>query len=288
MAVLFYPILILKKGSLSIHPAFFLGTNLFLILLGIRDSRKVVLRKERIVRDLPREIRVGVLSDLHIGPWIGKEEVEKRVDLLLKEEPHLIFLLGDFLTEGVSEKEFLFALNPLRKLPKKAPTFAILGNHDLHKKESLKSLLFSYGIFICTEKPVRVEIQGTSCEIIGISYEFPPRKGREKLTSLSWGTPSLKFLLLHSPFQFSPRRVPPQTIAFAGHLHGGQIGIRWGSLHFSILDLFRIPHKGVVEKDGKLLLISGGAGFYGFPLRIGIPNEVNLLTILPRRGRSIL
>ncbi len=77
-------------------------------------------------------------------------------------------------------------------------------------------------------------------------------------------------LLAHEPFVFPmvPRRV---ALTLCGHTHGGQIDLPIVGAPFSPTRLYNYGH--IVER-GRNLIVSGGLGESGLPIRIGVPPEI--------------
>ena len=83
---------------------------------------------DRAIFPAPRGLRILHLSDLHFGPHVSMELIERAVELGLAQRPDLIALTGDFVTGRLREAAAYAAV--LRRLSAAAPTFACLGNHD--------------------------------------------------------------------------------------------------------------------------------------------------------------
>ena len=53
-------------------------------------------------------------------------------------------------------------------------------------------------------------------------------------------------------------------------------------LDWTVLSRSRWPDHGLFGHGANRLYVHRGTGFYGFPLRIGVPGEPSLLEVLPR------
>lgn len=248
---------------------------------GLYRSQKLVseVRSFRL-GGLKEPLRIAFASDFHVGKIAGKEEVIRCVDLIENSAPDLIFLGGDFLTELVFHPFWEPALSPLARLPRIAPTFAVLGNHDRHDAQALREILERWGIVLLEGKVATFPFRRNTIKIGGVPFFFQPSRVRRILRELPLD-PGPAICLLHDPFHWDPQLLPQATLTLSGHLHGGQIGFHASRFHLSILSLFRIRDSGLFEKSGRFLYITPGAGFYGFPVRLGIPNAVTILELLP-------
>ena len=84
-------------------------------------------------------------------------------------------------------------------------------------------------------------------------------------------------LLAHEPdiFPHVPARV---GLTLSGHTHGGQIRI----LGYSPIVPSRYGRRyayGLVEEEGRRLVVSGGLGCSRYPVRFGVPPEIVLLDL---------
>ena len=90
------------------------------------------------------------------------------------------------------------------------------------------------------------------------------------------GSPAL---LLHDPSAF--KHVPENDVdlTLSGHTHGGQVGLLSLGIDWTVLKRSRWPDHGLFARGRSLLYVHRGTGFYGFPLRVGVPGEASLLEI---------
>ena len=64
------------------------------------------------------------------------------------------------------------------------------------------------------------------------------------------------------------------------HTHGGHVGIQLGQDHaITVVSLVGIPDQGVFRRGDMRLFVTRCVGFYGYPMRVGIPPEIALLTL---------
>ena len=97
-------------------------------------------------------------------------------------------------------------------------------------------------------------------------------------------TQALSFLL-HDPLGF--RHVPKgeADLTLSGHTHGGQVGLVSLGVDWTVLKRSRWPDQGLFGHGPNRLYVHRGTGFYGFPLRIGVPGETSVLeVVLPRQA----
>ena len=72
--------------------------------------------------------RIAVVSDIHLGPLLGRAHTERIVRMINETEPDLVAVVGD-LVDGTVE-ELGAAAEPLRDLESREGTFFVTGNHE--------------------------------------------------------------------------------------------------------------------------------------------------------------
>jgi len=230
-----------------------------------------------------RPLRIAQIADPHLGPWQPVAKLRQHIEGLLDREPDLVLLTGDFLTmEGGGTPGALgAALAPLRRLPGRC--FAIFGNHDHAYPDEVRAALASTNVTLLVDAEVVVATPIGPVQILGADYVGRGR--RQHIQTLCARFPRrdgmVRMLLLHDPlgFQF----VPPGDVdlTVSGHTHGGQLGLVSLGLDWTVLAPTRWPDHGLFAHGANRLYVHRGTGFYGFPLRIGVPGEVSVLEVLP-------
>lgn len=233
-----------------------------------------------------RPLRIVQITDPHLGPWQPVHRLQRRIRKLLAYRPDLVLLTGDYLTmEGNGSPGSLAeALRPLRAYAGRC--FACLGNHDHEALEEVHAAMAANGIPLLVDDATEVETEAGPVQILGADFHY---KGRpELLKDLFVRHPRapgrLRLLLLHDPSHF--RDVPKGEVdlALSGHTHGGQVGLVSLGLNWTVLANTRWPDHGLFGYGAGRLYVHRGTGFYGFPLRIGVPGEASLLELLLPHG----
>ena len=70
------------------------------------------------------------LSDLHIGEMIGKEQVQRYVELSNAQHPDLVVLVGDIMDYESRFAEKAHIEEDLQQLQSRYGTYIVLGNHE--------------------------------------------------------------------------------------------------------------------------------------------------------------
>jgi predicted MPP superfamily phosphohydrolase len=228
-----------------------------------------------------RPLRVVQISDPHLGPWQPEGTLRERVAELAAHDPDLVLLTGDFLTmEGVGSPGSLGrALAPLRALAGRC--FAIFGNHDHESPEEVRNALAANGVHLLVDEEALVETAAGSVQIVGADSVGRGRKAH--LEALMQRFPrragALRLLLLHDPLGFPLVPRDDADLVLSGHTHGGQLGLVSLGRSWTVLSRTRWPDHGLFGLGRTRLYVHRGTGFYGFPLRIGVPGEMSVLEI---------
>lgn len=253
------------------------------------------------------KLRIAAIADLHAcKPWMPIDRVHSIVESTNALGADLIVLLGDYVgsqrvtIEPVDQEELAYALGRLR-----APlgVHAILGNHDWWSDRAvqqafsgtpeLQTKLEKAGIPVYENDVRRLSKDGHSFWLCGLGDQWafygnrnhadrPDRfgyLGRDDLPAtlakLTDDAPAI--MMIHEPDIFAemPDRV---ALSLAGHTHGGQVQF----FGYAPIIPSRFGHRyvyGHVREGAKNLIVSGGLGCSGLPLRFGRPPEVVVVDV---------
>lgn len=227
-------------------------------------------------------LRVVQIADPHLGPWQPIAKLRRTLDRLLAHEPDLVVLTGDFLTmEGSGTPGALAqALAPLRGFPGRC--FAIYGNHDHSVADEVSSALAGNGVRLLIDDEALVETRSGAVQIVGADYVGRGRQAHLEglLARFPRRDDHLRLLLLHDPLGFRHVPVGDVDLTLSGHTHGGQLGLVSVGLPWTILTRSAWPDHGLFAHGSNRLYVHRGTGFYGFPLRVGVPGEASVLEVV--------
>jgi predicted MPP superfamily phosphohydrolase len=229
-----------------------------------------------------RPLRIVQLTDTHLGPWQSVDRLRRRVARLVAREPDLIALTGDYLTmESMGTPGCLVrALAPLAPVADRC--IAIFGNHDYEAPEHVRDALRELGIRLLIDEEACFDTPAGKVQDVGSDYESEERG--KHLEALLERYPRreahLRLLLLHDPVGFHALPEDDVDLVLSGHTHGGQVGLVSFGLDWTVLSRTRWPDQGLFARGASRLYVHRGTGFYGFPLRVGVPAEHSLLEIL--------
>lgn len=221
-------------------------------------------------------LRVAHLTDLHAGPRTPDELIRAAVADANALAPDLVLLTGDFVCSDRREvglmRELMGGLA--------APTYAVLGNHDIWTdRRGCAAALRGLGYEVLENAWTSVDFRGAPLAIVGVG---DARTGVEDVGRAIVGLPAGRapLVLAHGPRTADRlRRLGRPLVCLSGHTHGGQISLPI----LTRLAFRRLAHepyvRGRYTLDGVQLYVSRGIGNSGVRVRINAPPEVALLTL---------
>ena len=198
-------------------------------------------------------------------------------------KPDLVLHTGDFLTHRSGDFD-LPLYEALARLHPPHGQWACFGNHDYDDPEQLTRRLRDAGVTVLRDRVARVDLGGRPLEIAGLNF-FSQRDDRRELyaqIAAAWaprdGAPRL--LLNHDPSGFAALPDGCADLVLSGHTHGGHIGVQLSrDRALTVVGLAGIPDQGIFERQRMRMFVTRCVGFYGYPMRLGIPPEIAILTL---------
>ncbi len=265
-----------------------LGARRELVRIDLDDDHHPEHRRlpvERLRQDAPprgdRPLRLAQIADPHLGPWQPIHRFQARVAELVDHDPDLLLITGDLLTMEGNETPGALAeaLAPLRGLPDRC--YAIFGNHDHEAPDEVRSAFQANGVTLLVDEETVIETPAGPVQLIGADWA---RRGQaERLQAIAERIPRreghLRLWLVHDPLGFMALPDGHADLVLSGHTHGGQVGLVSLGLDWTFLTRSRWPDHGLFGLGRNRLYVHRGTGFYGFPLRIGVPGESSLIEV---------
>ncbi|MFT8244424.1 metallophosphoesterase [Roseomonas sp. BN140053] len=234
-----------------------------------------------------------VLTDPHCcEPWMPLSRLARVVELANSLRPNLHAVLGDL----PAHHRFVSRRLPMEGVARvlaglDAPlgTFAVLGNHDWWDdrevqrsrlgRPAIEGHLQRAGLRVLSNAAALLPHGDDGLWLCGTDSQWAFRNGGgaddlpATLAQVSGDAPAI--LLAHEPdiFPAVPARV---ALTLSGHTHGGQVRLN----NYSPMVPSRYGNRyayGLVEEDGRNLVVSGGLGCSALPVRLGVPPELTLI-----------
>ncbi|MGC0205791.1 metallophosphoesterase [Streptomyces levis] len=221
--------------------------------------------------------RIAVVSDVHLGPVLGRGFAQKVVDTINATQPDLIAVVGD-LVDG-SVKDLGPAAAPLAQLRARHGSYFVTGNHEYFSGaeqwvEEVRRLGLNPLENARRELPYfdLAGVNDVAGEEEGQGPDFARALGdRDRARAC--------VLLAHQPVQIHDAVDHGVDLQLSGHTHGGQL---WpGNLLASAAN----PTLAGLERYGDTqLYVSRGAGAWGPPTRVGAPSDITVIELASRQA----
>ena len=227
-------------------------------------------------------VRIGLLSDFHLGNGVDEARIEQSVAQLNALKPDIALLGGDYVHRwGLGAK----AAHALRDLYAPLGVFAVLGNHDywnnprqLSQTMSAEFAQAKFPFKLMRNESYQLNINNTALHIVGVDNVTVNRHDFAKAVQ---GVPKNEaaVLLVHEPdIADEAAAAHPFALQVSGHSHGGQVRIPfvhpWWTPTFA-----RKYIAGLFIVNEMQLYVTRGIGMSWMPMRFLCPPEVTLMTL---------
>jgi len=226
--------------------------------------------------------KVVAISDIHGGAnYITAEKIREIVRLTNAQNPDLIVLLGDYVSQKKGTRTELkmpietIAEN-LQGFTAKYGVYAIIGNHDWwYDEKKVRFEMERIGIKVLENEVAPIQVGDETVWLWGIEDYWKNRRVPTDALEKIPGKENI-IAITHNPD--SLLKTPPKiSLMIAGHSHGGQVKIPfYGAIPF-VNDPRFMAEKAVV--DGKHVYVTTGVGCSGPQLRFGVPPEIAVLNL---------
>ncbi|MET8095055.1 metallophosphoesterase [Streptomyces sp. NPDC005236] len=224
---------------------------------------------------LPRSahgFRIAVVSDIHLGPVLGRGFAQKVVDTINSTQPDLIAVVGD-LVDG-SVKNLGPAAAPLAGLRARHGSYFVTGNHE-YFSGAAQWVREVRELGIHPLENARTELAGF--DLAGVNDLQGESEGQGPDFGRALGdrdTTRACVLLAHQPVQIHEAVRHGVDLQLSGHTHGGQL---WPG---NFVAAAANPTVAGLERYGDTqLYVSRGAGAWGPPTRVGAPSDITVVEL---------
>lgn len=227
-------------------------------------------------KPLPRDYKIVMASDLHLGYHNPRKELTRWIDLINAEHPDFILIAGDIIDGSMRPLLEEHMAEEFHRL--EAPVFACIGNHEYFSGHP-QAMQFYRDAGICLLSDASTVVD--SCiVIIGRDDQMNRRRRTVKdlvaeLPSLGQGQKSAFTILLdHQPHHLEQAELAGIDFQFSGHTHRGQVWpISW------ITDKVYECSWGSHQRGNTCYYVTSGLGIWGGKFRIGTQSEYIVATL---------
>ena len=222
--------------------------------------------------------RLAQISDLHVGPTIGRSYARRVTDIVNSLNADAIGLTGDLIDGSV--EAIRDGVAPLADLRSRFGCFAVLGNHEFYwQVDAWQREFLRLGFTMLNNEHRIIEFNGVKIVMAGVPDIQAGRivKSMRSDPALALqGAPAdaFRILLAHQPASYIAARAAGFHLQISGHTHGGQF------FPFTLLVRMVQPFVKGLHRAGEnfWIYVNRGTGYWGPPIRFLVPPEITLIT----------
>ncbi|MFG3134960.1 metallophosphoesterase [Streptomyces sp. NPDC048211] len=229
---------------------------------------------------LPRSahgFRIAVVSDIHLGPILGRAHTQRIVDTVNRTQPDLIAVVGDLVDGSVADLGP--AAEPLARLRSRHGAFFVTGNHEYYSGAA-EWVDHVRELGLRPLENARVEIDGF--DLAGVNDIGGESEGQGPDFGRALGDRDRRraaVLMAHQPVVIDEAVEYGVDLQLSGHTHGGQL---WPGNY--IAELSNPTVAGLERYGDTQLYVTRGAGAWGPPVRVGAPSDITVVELASRRA----
>lgn len=289
-----------KTRKLALRPALAVAVTAVLSVAGLLNAAQppVVKTVEVPIHRLPASmdnLKIVLLSDIHLGPTVGRTKMDMFVRMVNMLEPDVTVIVGDLCD---SEASILrTAVAPLGQLHSRLGTYFVTGNHEYYTSDVSNwfALLESLNVRPLHNENVKISatraqrgggggsedgdwiclagVDDIEADILHYSGH-----GMDLEKALGGCSPDHSTILLaHQPLaaKRALQARPDINLILSGHTHAGQIfplNVAAYLLNPFFAGLYQVAQTTFVY-------VSPGTAYYGIPMRLGSRAEITELIL---------
>lgn len=222
--------------------------------------------------------RIVQITDIHVGPTIGRAFVEDVVARVNALKPDLVAITGDLVDGSVAELAVHVA--SLAKLRANDGVFFVTGNHEYYSGvDAWIGHLATLGVRVLRNERVRIG-GDEGFDLAGIddasSQAYGHGHGPDLKKALAGRDESRACVLLaHQPRGIDLADALGVDLQLSGHTHGGQM------FPWNFLVRLQQPFVAGLHKLARAqIYVSRGTGYWGPPMRVGAPAEITEIELV--------
>lgn len=261
-----------------------IGAAALLTGYGIYEARRRAILEEITVpiANLPAKFegyRIAQFSDIHAGATIRRGFIESVVNDLSQLNVDAIVFTGDMVDGSVPHLKNDVA--PFADISAPDGVYFVTGNHEYYSGvEPWIEEMDRLGFTVLINEHRQIERDQEKLVIAGVTdyragshlaqHETDPFKAIAGVDNQV-----IKILLAHQPKSIYKAAEAGYDLQLSGHTHGGQY-IPWNF----VVTLDQPFISGLHKYKNTSIYVNRGTGYWGPPLRVGIPSEITLIKLV--------
>lgn len=248
-----------------------------LIFIYSRFIEKNLIFINRYKLNLGLDVKILVISDLHLGIYKGKDFLQRLVNKINNiEDIDLVIIPGDFVYYPYQDLNDMFSI--LSNVT--YPIYGVLGNHDIDeesytpnlKVNLIKALNHNKVNFLHNESTY---IKDLNINILGLG-DYLSNEDDVSLINKFDKSDNL-IVITHNPDTVSKYINNITKLTISGHTHGGQIRLPF--IYKKVIPCEAEFDQGLYDINNNKVFVSSGVGEVLLPMRLGIPPSIDVLDL---------
>ena len=223
-------------------------------------------------------LRVAMISDVHLGSFLHGSDMLALVERVNALSPDLILLCGDIYEERTNSEDMERSLEAFSNFRAALGTYYVLGNHEYYAvRRGILDLSALYdNLYAAGITPLRDD-RVLAGGILLVGRDDATASSRKPLQELLRGADMTKPVLVldHQP-RILESAQSGADLQLSGHTHAGQL---FPAGQFAELTGVFPVNYGLRAYGDFRIIVSSGAGVWGFPMRVGSPSEILFITV---------
>lgn len=228
----------------------------------------------------PDGLKIALFTDSHVGTMFDGKEFQKISKDIMKSNPDIVLIGGDYVDDDTTKQEMLDATKALGEMKPKYGVYMVMGNHD--------GAYFNYRNFSTND--LRKELAKNGVELLednlkDINGKFTlvgrkDKSSRNRMPIQDLMMPVKKsnysIVIDHQPNDFDAEAKAKPDLVLCGHTHGGQlIPLGWMTDIFHTNDC----RYGEVKRGETTFFTSSGIAGWGIPYKTGCISEYVIINV---------
>lgn len=242
-----------------------------MLLYGYYNANHVIVRNYNIQNNsISGNMKIGLISDIHMGTSVKDDEIEKYCAAVQKNKPDLLVICGDIADEGTTSAQLTKLIKAIGNIKTSLGTYFVYGANDGLYDKDIDMELAKNGIKVLDDEIALID---NSFYIVGRMAEGS--KNRMSVEELVKDVDKPIILINHEQSEIDEELKGKMALQLAGETHGGQIQpIGWIYGMFS-----KKLMRGIREEDNYTLAVTSGMGCRAVPIRTAGRSEIVMLEI---------
>lgn len=267
-----------------------------LLTIGFVQGGKVYITPYTIESQLKNNLRIVMVTDLHLGVSSSVRDIKKFVETTNRQNPNLVLFGGDIFDNSYLDIKDIDGIGKeLANLKATYGSYAVWGNHDFHEEviyglsknpvhemneydQKMVDFLKNSKITLLEDTTVEIKegiwLAGRS----DLSRTAKLGKTRKELNDLLGSIKKEEYTIVldHQPLDYDIASALGVDVYLSGHTHNGQIF----PLNFVTKAVWKDNPYGLKKHQDLQGIVSSGYGIWGPKFRLGTKKEIVLLDII--------